>query len=467
MSNIDPKLKDFLEDYSGFDKRLGPIEKLQYQNISTDTRSIKAGQFFIPLRGENFDGHEFVQDAIAKKASAIAIQSNWYSEQEEMSFPKDLTVIVVENTLDFLQKLSAWHRSHFDISIIAITGSNGKTTLRKMVADLLANKYEVLTSEGNQNNHIGVPLTLLKIQSVHEIAVIEMGTNHPGEITMLTQLVNPTIGIITNIGKGHIGYFGSLEAIYQEKTALFDNMKTGSIILKNMEDGFLRKYQREAVEMINVGTSEKNDYWGRIISLNRLGCLKFSINHRAEIQLKIPGIHHFQNALMASAIAMHLDITIDHIVTTLQNFEPVNQRMQVYEENNVLIVNDAYNANPDSTRAAIDYLANLRNKRGKKILALGDMLEMGHFGEQEHLTVGKYVNGKPIDFVFLFGPLSTRIKEGILQTNSFKGEIYWYETHEEIADHLKKILAPNDVLLVKGSRGMKMENVLNNLFGKN
>ncbi|NIW80641.1 MAG: hypothetical protein GWN16_14805, partial [Calditrichae bacterium] len=317
------------------------------------------------------------------------------------------------------------------------------------------------------------PLTLLKIQPDHEIAVIEIGTNHPGEIALLTQLVNPTVGVITNIGKGHIGYFGSLEAIYLEKTALFDNMESGSVIFKNMEDSFLRNYYRNSLTTVRVGKSKSYDYWGNITSMDRLGCVRFSINSgeqptgAGEIQLRIPGTHHFNNALMATAIGLHFDLPINEIKETLENSQPASQRMQVYEENGVLIINDAYNANPDSTCAAIDYLVNLHAAKGRKLIALGDMLEMGDFGEQEHFTVGRYINGKPIDFVFLFGPLSAMIKEGILQTNSFKGNVYWYESHEEIAVHLEKILAPNDVLLVKGSRGMKMERVLNRLFGKN
>jgi len=457
---------NFLEGYDGFCSSSGAVEEIDYQNLSIDSRTLQWGEFFIALKGDNFDGHEFIADALKKHAVGVAAQSEWHAHNEA-KFPRDATFIIVKDTLDFLQKLSTWHRSHFNIPIIAITGSNGKTTLRKMISEILAAKFNVLSNEKNKNNHIGVPLTLLKMQPDHEAAVVEIGTNHPGEIGFLTELVNPRIGVVTNIGKGHIGYFGSLEAIYEEKTALFDRMRSGSLIFKNADDAFLKKYHRNSIKMVQVGTSEKCDYKGKMISTDRYGCVKFSINDLVEIQLLIPGAHHFHNALMAAAIALHFDIPVGAIKKTLEKFRPENQRMQIYEENGILVINDTYNANPDSTRAAIDYLTNLQITKGRKIIVLGDMLEMGNFGEEEHIAIGKFINGRSIDFVFLFGPLSRMVKTGILDTNSFKGEAHWYETHEEIASHVKKILAPNDALLVKGSRGMKMENVLNNIFGKN
>jgi UDP-N-acetylmuramoyl-tripeptide--D-alanyl-D-alanine ligase len=466
MSGNDLNLKQFIKDYPEVSLSSGMIDDIDYQNFSIDSRTLQPGQFFIPLKGENFDGHEFVPDVIEKKAKGIVVQSDWYSQRNKTDFPKELAIIAVENTLDFLQKLSAWHRSHFNVPIIAITGSNGKTTTRKMIVEILSNKFAVLSNEGNQNNHIGVPLTLLSLRPDYEMAVIELGSNHPGEIALLTELVNPGAGVITNIGKSHIGYFGSLEAIYKEKIALFEKMRSGSVIFLNMEDPYLCNY-KALVKTIRVGTSDNYEYWGKVVSMDELGCIKISINNLIEIELKIPGILHFNNALMATAIGLHFDIAINEIKEALENFQSANQRMQVYSVNGVLIINDAYNANPDSTRAAIDYLSGLSSVKGRKIIAIGDMLELGNFGEREHLLIGKFISEKSIDLIFLFGPLSVKIKEGLFESDSFKGEAYWYETQEEIVDHLKKILAPNDALLVKGSRGMKMENILNNLFSKN
>lgn len=467
MTQKNPKLKEFLATYPGFVSSTGKVENIPYQNLSIDSRTIQTGQFFIPLKGENFDGHEFLTAAVEKGASGIAVELEWYSNQDRARFPETVKVIVVKDTLNFLQKLSAWHRQHFMIPVAGIAGSNGKTTVRKMITKILSSKYTVLTNEGNKNNQIGVPLTLLRMNSSHQVAAIELGTNHPGEIAILTELIKPDIGVITNIGKGHIGFFGSVEEVYREKRKLFENMKSGSVIFKNMEDGFLRNYQNSNLKVIRVGSSPAYDYYGRIISSDQFGCVKFSINGMTEISLRIPGLHLFQNALMAAAVGLFFGLPAGDIKAKLEDFQPAKQRMQIYEKDGVLIINDAYNANPDSTVAAIDYLANLPAVKGRKIIAIGDMLEMGDFGEEEHRMIGKFINGKPIDFVFLYGPLSEMIKKGIMEANSFKGEMHWYETHEEIANHLAKILAPNDVLLIKGSRGMKMENVLKNLFKRN
>lgn len=462
----DLTLKMFLEDYPEVISVSGDVDKIQYQNLSTDSRTLQKGQFFIPLKGENFDGHEFIRDVIKKNVGGVVVESSWYSKQDHHKIFEKTPCIIVDNTLNFMQKLSNWHRSHFNIPIIGITGSNGKTTIRKMITEILSDKFAVLSNVGNQNNHIGVPLTLLKLQSSNEVAVIEIGTNHPGEIALLTELVNPSFGIITNIGKGHIGFFGSLNAIYKEKTALFDNMRNGSVIFLNMDDTYLKKYET-SLRTIRIGTSDKFDYWGKIISIDEFGAVKFDMNNLTEIQLKVPGVHHFHNALIAAAVGLQFDISISEIKETLENFEPVNQRMQVYKVNGVWIINDAYNANPDSSRSAIEYLAELSSIKGRKIIAFGDMLELGDFGEQEHYSLGKFISNKSIDMIFLFGPLAKSIKKGIAENNSFAGETYWYGTHQEITEHLRKILAPNDALLIKGSRGMKMENILNNLFNQN
>ena len=459
-------MADFLDDYDGLLSSSGAVKDVNYQKLSIDSRTLQQGDFFIALKGNNFDGHDFIDDAVNKRASGVAAQSKWQS-QNEAKLPRDTAFIIVRDTLDFLQKLAMWHRSHFNIPVIAITGSNGKTTLRKMLLEVLTNKFNVLSNEKNQNNHIGVPLTLLKLRPGHQVAVVELGTNHPGEIAFLAELVNPVIGTITNIGKGHLGFFGSVEAVYKEKTSLFDKMRRGSLIFKNMDDAFLKNYRHSSIRMLEVGSSESCNFRGKLISTDRFGCVRFSVNDLIEIQLQIPGVHHFHNALMAASIALHFDIPTEAIKKTLEEFRPESQRMQISEEKGILIINDTYNANPDSTRAAIEYLANLEIADARKIIVLGDMLEMGDFGEEEHIAVGKFINGKSIDFVFLFGPLSRLVKTGILETNSFKGEAHWYETHEEIANHLKRILAPNDALLVKGSRGMRMEKVLNNIFGKN
>ena len=204
------KIASFLNNYSGHKTHLGGLDRIQYQNLSIDTRTIKQGELYIALQGQNFDGHDFITQAIKKNAGGMVVEENWYTQQTDIQ-DTSTVYIIVTNTLDFLQNLSSWHRHKFQIPVIGITGSNAKTTIKKMIVEILLKKFRVVNTEGNQNNHIGVPLTLLKLRSDHEIAVIEMGSNHPGEIEFLANLVNPTMALITNIGKGHIGYFGDLE----------------------------------------------------------------------------------------------------------------------------------------------------------------------------------------------------------------------------------------------------------------
>ncbi|MFQ5584202.1 MAG: glutamate ligase domain-containing protein, partial [Calditrichia bacterium] len=214
---------------------------------------------------------------------------------------------------------------------------------------------------------------------------------------------------------------------------------------------------------VTVGRSDKYDVWGTEESVDQLGCIKFILNGTTAIQLKIPGSHQFGNALLAAAVALVSGVASGEVKEVLENFTAVKQRMEIFERRGILIVNDAYNANPDSMRAAIDYLISLPGRKGKKILVLGDMLELGDFAEREHEAIGRYIAGKPVDFVFLYGPLSPFVGRGLQKNNSGDIQAFSYETHEEIARHLDKILAPGDVILLKGSRGMMMETILQKL----
>jgi UDP-N-acetylmuramoyl-tripeptide--D-alanyl-D-alanine ligase len=457
------KIKEFLKSTSGINVISGPIDSLDYTNVSIDSRTLKPGQLFIPLKGDNFDGHKFVSNALKKGASGVVTEKEWYQKNQSLRLSPNETLICADDPLKFLQKLSAWHRRQYDFPLIGLTGSNGKTTCRKMIYQILSNDYDVLSNTANQNNHIGVPLTLLRTDAEHSIGIVELGTNHPGEIAFLCELVKPTAGIITNIGKGHLGYFGDLKEVYREKTMLYNSLPSGSPIFVNMDDPYLKNYIRDDLSKIRVGISTDCHVYGAIISTDRWGALKFSINDNFEVQLKIPGKHHFYNALLSAAVGIYYGISTDKIKHSLEAFLPESQRMEISERDGLIIINDAYNANPDSTKAAIDYLVTLPVNVNKKILVLGDMLEMGEFGEKEHLEIGQYIDGNKIDYVFLYGPLSKYIQVGINESKSNAVESFWYDSHQNIANHLNDIINTGDVLLIKGSRGMKMENVLENL----
>lgn len=456
-------IQSFLQQYQGAVSFDGNLEAVDYQKLSIDSRTIQTGELFLALRGENHDGHDFVPRALEKQPSAIVVEKKWFDQNKALRGKDGPPAIVVKDSLDFLQQLGAWHRRQFAIQVVGLTGSNGKTTTREMIAAALSSRFKVFRSRGNKNNHIGLPLMLLQINDETEIAVIEMGTNHPGEIALLTELAQPTTGVITNVGKGHLGFFGSVEEIYREKTALFDYLDESSLIFINMEDRLLRDYPHAERMAVEVGYSKKYEVWGRIEFIDRLGRVKFNLNGAVSIALKVPGTHQVGNALLAAAVGMKFGIGEEEIQKALENFSSTEKRMEIFEKDEIVFINDAYNANPDSMRAAVTYLSTLRNGAGKRILVLGDMLELGEYAKIEHHRLGEFIAAKPIDYVFLYGPESSIIQEIIESNDGGKKRAFWYRTHKEIAAHLKEVLAPRDFVLIKGSRGMAMEKVFDNL----
>lgn len=457
-------IQPFLQNYEGIEFVSGNWDAVDYRKFSIDSRTIQPGELFLALRGESHDGHAYVAGALDKKAAAAVVEKNWYDSHRALFEKYDQPVAVVENTLDFLQQLGAWHRRQFPIPVIGLTGSNGKTTTREMIAAVLASRFRVFRSSGNKNNHIGLPLMLLQISPETEIAVIEMGTNHPGEIALLTELTEPNAGVVTNIGKGHIGFFGSLEAVYREKIALFDGIEKSDPVFINMEDRFLRNYPIDERIAVTVGYSKNYHTRGRIEFIDRFGRVKFRLNEEVSVQLRVPGTHQVTNALLAAAVGLIFGVELEDVKKALENFSSADKRMEIFEKNSIIVVNDAYNANPDSMRAAINYLVTIKNAVGKRILVLGDMLELGEFSEREHFQLGEYIAERPVSFIFLYGPETRYTREAIEKENKKNQQVFWYKTHREITAHLKKILAPRDILLVKGSRGMTMEKVLDKLW---
>ncbi len=452
------QLAGFLQQYDGFLQSSAEVAGIEYRRLSIDSRTIQDGEFFVAIAGEVHDGHKFALQALEKGAAAIAVSGEWFDANDMPA-----GCVVVKDTLDFLQQLAAWHRRHFDIELVGITGSNGKTTTRDMIAAVLSKKYRVFCSKGNKNNHIGLPLMLLELDESIEIAVIEMGTNHPGEIGHLAALAAPTSAVITNIGKGHIGFFGSKENIFREKTSLFDALTENGILFQNMEDPFLFRYQHESARATTVGLSEAMDVYGEQTGMDATGRVVFRVNGGTDIQLNIPGRHNLMNALLATAVGMHYQVSEAEIKQALESFEATSQRMDAFEWNGMLVINDAYNANPDSVRAAIDYVASLEKADRLKILALGDMLELGQFEDEEHFKLGEFIAGLPIDHVFLYGPLARKIEAGVQQHKDSAVKASWHKTHAEIADGIRKVAGAGDVLLLKGSRGMRMEKILDEL----
>jgi len=427
------------------------------QGISTDSRTLQKGEIFIALQGDHFDGHNFLEPAVRRGAAALVISK----DQRLSGLTEMIPVIQTPDTLRFLMEYAGWYRSQFDLPVIGLTGSTGKTTSKEMLAVVLNRKYRVLKTQKNLNNFIGVSLTLLQLQKNIEIAIVEMGTNHPGEVSTLTEMVKPTQAAITNIGSGHIGFFGSREAIFKEKKALFDGMLPASKIYLNMEDAFLRNYQRKDVTIHTYGLRENCTYQATLVTVDQRGHVYFQINHGPEIRLAIPGRHQLLNALLAGGIGLDLGISPVEVKEALESVTAIDKRMEVIERQGITIINDAYNSNPESLRAAIDHLLGLSSpKNSRKFLVIGDMLELGEHSEEEHRRIGQYLQDKKIDFVFCLGPYSQHIAKILIQLKNCPIQSQFFNSHEELVRVLNTQLREKDIVLLKGSRGMAMERIL-------
>lgn len=431
--------------------------------ISIDTRTLCKGETYLALRGDCFDGHAFILDAIKKGASAVVYDQADCHDQ----ITGEVIAFQVRDTLQFLMEFAGWYRSNFEATVFALTGSTGKTTTKEMLAAILSLEKETLKTRKNQNNFIGVSLTLLRLQKTTEIAVIELGTNHPGEISTLAHMVKPTHAAITNIGSGHIGYFGSKEAIYREKTALFDGLQRDSTIYLNLEDSYLSGYSNNILKIKTYGLRSSSIYRASESGMDERGHIRFNINDGPEIQLSVPGKHQLMNGVLAASVALDMGVSMSNVKRGLESVEAQDKRMELTYWDGITIVNDAYNSNPESLKAAIDFICDLPlNSGNKKVLVLGDMLELGDQSESEHRKMGEYLRNKEIDAVLCYGSFSILILEGLGNTHPGSMIRKNFNTYENLARALRDLLQEGDVLLLKGSRGMQLEKVLEYLDRK-
>lgn len=425
--------------------------------VSTDSRTLGPGSLFVALRGNNFDGHAFVNEAFAAGAVAAMVDRR-YVPGNDKTWP----LIVVNDTTRCLGAIAQIYRKTFSIPVLAVAGSNGKTTSKEMIARVLAEKYRVLSTEGNLNNYVGVPQTLFRITRNDEVAVVEIGTNHPGEIAHLCQIVEPTDGIVTNIGNEHLEFFGSIQGVAKEEGELFNFLtavRRGRAIV-NADDPLVVKSALHVNRKVTYGFNSPNSSLrGRKISLNKMGNASFEFKGNRmtkwlPVKLSIPGAHNAINALSAAAVGVAFGVPADRIRTALESCRASGKRMEPIVIGEVLILNDTYNANPDSVRASLKTLAALQ-RGGKKIAVLADMKELGEQAKENHLSIGKQVAALGIDYLLTFGPSAKWIHEAA----DIPGAIH-YEQKNVLAEYLAELVAPGDSVLVKGSRGMKMEDII-------
>lgn len=425
--------------------------------VSIDSRSIKPGDMFIALRGENFDGHDFIASAVEKGAGLVITEKE--PEQE-------VPYILVGDSLKALQDIAGYYRRKFNIPFVAITGSSGKTTTKDMVASVLSQKYEVLKTEGNLNNAIGLPLMLLRLERRHQIAVLEMGMNSPGEIELLSNIVRQDISVISNVGIAHIEKLGSRENILKAKLEIFTYFGEGNIAVINGDNDMLAGLQSDRYKIVRYGLEPENDI--QAIHINEKGesGIDFTVamDGSSEVfNVPLPGIHNVYNALSAITVARLFDLEAESIRRGLTGFKPSKNRMEIITTADGLkIINDVYNANPESMRAAINVLKGYKAE-GRRAFIAGDMLELGGISDKEHYEIGAYAASNGIDIIASIGNHSGDIVKGAEALGVDRKNLYAFPDKETAAPQLKQMLRPGDVLLVKGSRAMKLEYIVDYL----
>ena len=418
------------------------------ENITTDTRKISEGDLFIPLKGENFDGHKFIEQAFEKGALCCLSAENTESEK---------AVIYVSDTRKALRDLAEYYISLFDIPVVGITGSVGKTTTKDMIASVLMQKYNVLKTEGNFNNEIGLPLTVFKITEDTQVAVLEMGMNSFGEIHNLSKIAKPDIAVITNVGVSHIENLGSREGILKAKCEIFDFMKDNGTAVLNIDNDMLQTLEgKTKFNTLWYGVENKKDIYADNIVKNGVESISCDIHMKNEsfsVYIPVPGEHMVLNAMAAALVGNKLGLTVAEIKRGIEEFVPTKMRMAVIKtEKGTTIINDVYNANPVSMKAGIDVLS---GGEGEKICILGDMFELGQFAKEMHYDTGVYAAEKKIDKIICIGEISKSMYEGAL---SLGGNAFYFETQDEFIEKgIEELVSEGATVLVKASRGMHFE----------
>ncbi|MDI1300689.1 MAG: UDP-N-acetylmuramoyl-tripeptide--D-alanyl-D-alanine ligase [bacterium] len=427
--------------------------------FSTDTRALQGGELFIALSGAHFNGNRFAADAAAKGAIAVVVSE----EIAGLAVPQ----LLVEDTHDALRKIAHAWREQFDIVSVAITGSSGKTTTKELAASIFSETGPTLATLGNKNNEIGVPLTLFRLDATYKYGVFELGANHVGEISCTSHLVSPQAAVITNVGSAHLEGFGSREGIATAKGEIYSGLVPGGIACINADDEFASYWQVlcKNRQQLSFSTKRKADVWADDIHQADSGCPAFSLHigaRTADIELQLVGVHNVANALAAATLAHACHIPLEKIALGLAKTRPVPGRLNVHllssaDGSSRRIIDDTYNANPSSMKAAIDVLAEMP---GRRVLVIGDMGELGRATEAGHSEVGEYAKMKKIDALYAVG------QYGNFTASAFGSSARTFGNQQSLIEELEKELESVVTLLVKGSRSAHMENVVNGLLDK-
>ena len=439
-------------------------EKNSVRKFSRDSRNVKKGEFFVGLVGETNGGNYFTQ-ALENGADGVIVQDIKITQEQKEKY-KDKNIILVDDTLKSLQNIAAYKRSLYgeDFHLVAVTGSVGKTSTKDIIANVLSKKYKTLKTQGNYNNNIGVPLTLLDLED-HEAAVVEMGMNHLGEIRLLSNIARPTLCVITNIGTAHIGNLGSRENILKAKLEILDGNYKKQIVINNDND-LLNNFNKQNNKDINIITygieQESKVYATDIIQKEESSKFICHINDKQfEVEIKVAGTHFIYNALCAAAVGNMLGLSNEQIKEGIESFELTKKRMDIeILKNGVKIINDSYNASFESMKGSIE---NLSRYETRKIAVLGDMFELGEYSKQLHTNVGIEVAKNNIDILICAGQNSKNIVDAANKNGMSDKNIYYFENKDDILKLLKDIMKKDDVILFKASNGMKFFEIVEKL----
>ncbi|MEG2353551.1 MAG: UDP-N-acetylmuramoyl-tripeptide--D-alanyl-D-alanine ligase [Clostridium sp.] len=434
----------------------GTIE--EFYNISIDTRKLQDGDIYISICGENFNGNEYVIEASNKGASLCIVDEIKFDPTE---ISERTTVLLVDNTRKALLNLAKYYRMRLNIKVVGITGSTGKTSTKDLTAAVLSSKYKVFKTKGNFNNEIGLPLMIFDLDNSYDIAVLEMGMSNKGEIHNLAYAAMPDISLITNIGISHIENLGERENILSAKMEITDFYEEKNLLIVNNDNDLLSSIEEKKYKIVRIGTSSELNYTARGIISNE-DSVKFQLYENntcktQEFTINMPGKHNVLNGLLAIATGRNFGLTFDEIQKGLLKVEATSMRLEVSKGNNLTIINDCYNASPDSMLAALEVLKN--SNRGRKIAVLGTMMELGHKAKEAHFQVGEYANKCGIDLLICVGENSEDYIDGFNKATAAK----ILDSKEDVIEFLIKSIKTNDVILIKASRSMEFEHIVNKL----
>jgi UDP-N-acetylmuramoyl-tripeptide--D-alanyl-D-alanine ligase len=426
------------------------------QRITTDSRAAQPGDLFVALAGERHDGHEYLRDVVQKGVDAIMVESN--------KIPANLpecTVIAVDNTRKALGQVAARYRSDFNLPVVAVGGSNGKTTTKDLLASILRQKLATVWSEASFNNDIGVPLTLLRLEKKHEAGVMEVGTNHPGELAPLLGMIQPRMGVITSIGREHLEFFKDLAGVAREEGTLAEQLPAGGILFMNGDSEWTPQIvHRTSARAVRVGVGDKNDWRASKIRLANDGVAFYVKTSNAEFsgdyRINLLGRHQVMNAMLAMAVGAEMGLSRAEIERGLAECQPPKMRMQLWESNGVRVLDDAYNANADSMLAALQTLQDMPCK-GRRVAVLGDMAELGAHSEAAHIEVGKRTAQAGVGQLFAIGSMAPVMAQAARDAGL--NRVFEFQDADAAASAVKSFVKPGDVVLIKASRAARLERV--------